>query len=800
MPVKKNLLICIFLIPFLYLNIHAQKTDVSHVPEKGFYSERPARKWEESLVTGNGEMGAMVAGGPFKEKIVFNHALLYLPLYPTLKPVSQGDHLEEIRQLTLEGKYSEASQLVVELSHTEGYGRKRATDPFIPAFQLNVIGDSTKTINYSRTVDFTSGEVEVKWQDKNGVFSRKLFVSRPDNVIAMKLTSDNGAPISNTFNLSQILNASEKRLKKFELDDNLGISKVESKASKEGLTFRVWYEKAYRNGYAGYSSYEGYEGVVKIMQTGGTVEIKDNNFIVNGASEIILLSRISPSENMQEPNLTGLFTQLNGINSDYDQLLKKHKAVHNELFSRVSIDLGATAEDKQKSSEELLKEGGTSAALIEKLFDASRYNVICATGINPPNLLGIWGASMTPNWSGTYTTNGNLPVVVSHNLQANTPELMLPLFNRFGSFMDDFKVNAWELFHCKGIHVPAVFTTHGLNNHFDANWTMTFWTAGAAWYSMFYYDYYLYTLDKEFLKNRALPFMEQSVLFYEEFLQEGPDGKFIFNPSYSPENHPFNSKSQTCINATMDVMAANGLLRSLIEASRILGVNSEKIPVWEKMLNKMPAYQLNEQGEIKEWMWDNLQDNHNHRHASHLWGLYDLHDPLIMNNPELIEACKKTIESRMEIRRENKGGIMAFGLIQLGFSATALCEVETAYDILTWLGTNYWNNNLVSTHDPHNIFNVDICGGYPSLVMKMLYYSEPGMVSFLQCVPKEWPTGNVKGIALRGGIVMNDMIWNGNEVQATLVSKIDQTIKIRIRGQEKEEVELKAGKPVKVSY
>ncbi len=780
---------------YLILSSCTKSIDLSMVPERGFYSTRPAKKWEESLVTGNGTMGIMVEGNPFSERIVFNHALLYLPLYPTLKPVSQGDHLDEIRKLTLEGKYAEASKLVVELSHSEGYGRKRATDPFIPAFQLNVIGDSTQISNYARTVDFTSGEIEVKWQDENGVFSRKQFVSRPDNVIMMRFSSNNGAPISNTFSLSQILNHDEKRLKKFELDSNLGISKVESKAIKEGLTFRVWYEKAYKNGYADYSSYEGYEGAIKIMPTGGSVEIKNDKFIVNGASEIIILSSISPSENMEKTNLDGLFAQLSRVDNNYDKMLENHKVVHNDLFSRVSLDLGATAEEKQRSSEELFKAGGKDPALIEKLFDASRYNVICATGENPPNLQGIWGASMTPNWSGTYTTNGNLPVVISHNLQANTPELMLPLFDKYDAFMDDFKTNARELFHCRGIHIPAVFTTHGLNNHFDAKWTMTFWTAGAAWYSMFYYDYYLYTLDTTFLKNRALPFMEQSALFYQDFLQEGADGKYVFNPSYSPENHPTNSKSQTCINATMDIMAANGLLRSLIEASRILNVNSDKVPVWEEMLEKMPAYQLNEQGEIREWMWNDLQDNHLHRHASHLWGLFDIQDPLIINNPKLVEGCKKAINSRMEIRRENEGGIMAFGLIQMGFSATALGDKETASDILSWLGNNYWNNNFVSTHDPHNIFNVDICGGYPSLIMKMLYYSETGLISLLPCKPEAWKTGNLKGAAMRGGIILKELSWNANGGQAILVSKVDQTIKLKVYGQDKGEIELKADIP-----
>lgn len=336
--------------------------------------------------------------------------------------------------------------------------------------------------------------------------------------------------------------------------------------------------------------------------------------------------------------------------------------------------------------------------------------------------------------------------------------------------------------------------------HNDATWPMTFWLAGAAWYSLFYYDYYMYTLDKDFLRERALPFMEQAALFYEDFLKEGNDGKYIFNPSYSPENNPANSSSQACVNATMDVMAANGLLRSVIEASQILGVNQDKIPVWKAMQEKMPSYMLNENGEIREWMWKDLQDNHKHRHASHLFGLYDFHDPLIMGNQDLIEGCKRAINRRMEIRRQDNGGIMAFGMVQLAFAACALGETEMAYDMLVWLGNSYWNNNLVSTHDPKKTFNLDICGGYPSLVMKMMVYSEPGVISLLPCKPVQWKNGTIKGIALRGGILLQELVWHEKEVKATLLSKINQTVKIQLQGIDKQEIALKAGEPVTVVF
>lgn len=467
---------------------------------------------------------------------------------------------------------------------------------------------------------------------------------------------------------------------------------------------------------------------------------------------------------------------------------------------RVKLDLYASESERRKSSEELLATQGGSAALTEKLFDAARYNIISATGVNPPNLQGIWGGTVTPPWSSDFTTNGNLPVACSHYLQANTPELMLPLFNKLESLMGDFKTNAKVLFNCRGIYIPSHFATHGLNNHFDAEWPMTFWTVAAAWYSMFYYDYYLYTQDKTFLRDRALPFMEQSALFYEDFLKEGDDGRLVFCPSYSPENHPLNSPYQACINATMEVMGVKALLRAIIDVSNQLHVNQDKIAKWQSMLSKMPAYQLNANGEIREWLWKDLQDNHEHRHASQLFGLYDLHDPEIMASDALKEGCRRAINQRMAIRRRDNGGIMAFGMVQLAFAATSIGESEMAYDMLRWLSKSYWNNNLVTTHDPGGTFNLDTSGGYPSLVMKMLAYSEPGRINLLQACPKEWSRGAIKGVALRGGIIMKELRWNSNNVEATLISSADQTIEVLVCGEKKTSVELKKGKAKKITF
>ncbi len=775
----------------LSMTMTAKEIEISSHPQRGVYSTRPAKNWEESLVTGNGVMGAMIEGNPYHESIVFNHAQLFLPLNKPHKPVSQGKHLDEVRQMLFNDKYGEASQYIVDLAKAEGFNGIHWSDPYYPAFRLNIVSDSACISEYARTVDFTNGEVNVKWRDSKGAFSRRMFVSRPDNVCVLQLSACGNGVINADLCLSQVSNQVEWWIDKFNYDEGLGLKKIENESQDNALTFRGWFKNPWKG------SLQGYEGVLKVVNSDGKIKTENGKLIVREATDVLIYARVEPSYNMNRSKVNGMVRHIDSLPVDYAALMEPHERIHKDLFERVSLDLNASEEDRTRSSEELLATNGENPALIEKLFDAARYNILSATGINPPNLQGIWGGTVTPPWSSDFTTNGNLPVAISHYLQANTPELMLPLFDKLESFMDDFKTNAKVLFNCRGIYVPSHLATHGLNNHFDETWPMTFWTVASAWYSMFYYDYYLYTQDKEFLRKRALPFMEQSALFYEDFLQKGDDGKLVFCPSYSPENNPMNSPYQACINATMEVMGVNALLRAVIDASRTLNVNRNKIPKWESMLAMMPKYQLNENGEIREWLWKDLQDNHEHRHASQLFGLYDLHDPVIMNSEALKEGCRKAIDRRMAIRRRDNGGIMAFGMVQLAFAASAMGESDTAYDMLKWLGKSYWNNNLVSTHDPGGTFNVDISGGYPSLVMKMLVYSEPGTVSLLPATPEAWAKGSIKGIALRGGILLKELKWYDRNVEAVLLSDTDQTVKVSVAGKNENVIDLIAGQPFK---
>ncbi len=714
-------------------------------------------------------MGALVMGHPHSDTITLGHALLYMPLNEPLVPVSQGEHLDHIRQLMLEGAFGEASQFVVDLSHEEGWGGKRWTDPIIPAFDLviNMKGDSIR--EYVRTVNFLTGEAEVKWCTNKDVFARTTFVSRGDNVVVTRIRA-NDLPVSGSFRLSK--RHGDSWWGNIDRRDHTGIDEVKTTV-EDGF---IIYRSSFQNRWNGLI--EGYEGVVYVVNQGGERILGETEIRVENADEILVLMRVEPTYDYSSSGTDEMMASIGSLRPHYQTLLNKHTPLHGGLFKRSRLDIGGRKERKSLPVEELQANSSEiiDPSLIEIQYDAARYHIISSTGMNPPNLQGIWSGTLTPPWSGDFTMNGNVPVAVSSMLCSNMPELLLPLFDLLERHMDDFRLNAEKLFNSGGIHVPSRMSSHGLNNHFDAIWPMTFWTGGAGWYSMFYYDYYLHTNDMEFLVSRALPFMEEAMAFYEDFLITGDDGKYLFIPSYSPENNPGNIPYQACVNATMDIMIARQLIRNIIEASQLTGSNTGKIKKWKAMLEKMPLYELNEQGELREWVWPDTEENHSHRHVSQLYALFDIMDPKFREDPHLVEGARKVIHQKMRHRREADGGIMSFGMAQLAFAAAMIGEAAYCYDMLGWLSRNFWFNNMVTTHDPHHIFNLDLSGGFPSVIIKMLAYAEPGLISLFPALPPAFAAGNIEGVLLRGNIRLDKLEWDENCVSVLLQSGTSQKI------------------------
>lgn len=751
-------------------------------PARGFVSSQPARIWEEGLICGNGTIGANVLSRPLDERIIFTHERLFLPMGQPFVPRNQSAHLPEIRALIAAGKYEEATELQFKLSGQPSF---MYPDYFVPAFDLTIRSDGRGAVrDYSRSVNFQTGETAVRWSDDRGAFERRLFVSRADGVAVLSIIAG-----PEPGSLDCVL-ALEPREPSDQFNDDSDVAKRSDEVFREHVTdirssadaTSLRYFNRFSRAYPG--SIQTLEGVARIVATGGTTEVRTNGALaVKGADRILVFVDLTPVRDPAQPRSDAMLAALAKLPVDYAALLDRHATLHGALFNRVRLDLGGGADHRQ-TTEQLIADSTferPNRALIEKVFDAGRYNIISCTGELPPNLQGLWGGTYVPGWASDYTHNGNVPSAIAADLMGNLPELMLPYTRYIESLVPDLELNAKHLFGARGVVLPSRSTTHGYNNALAPNFAGGFWVAGAGWAAHFFHDYCQYTGDRQFLAEHALPFMEKAALFFEDYLYEGPDGKWIFSPTQSPENTPGNSKSQGSLNATMDVAVAKELFQNLISASRELGCNEDKIPRWQRMLDKMPAYVADDRGIIKEWLTPALANNDSHRHSSQLYPLYDGLPDEIAKSAELRAAFRKSIEFKLDnYWQNNQKGFMSFGLVQLGQASASLGEGELARRCLTQLVNRYWLNNLASTHNHRELFNMDISGGLPAVLIKMLVASEPGRIRLLPAVPADWPEGSIEGVLCRGQIEVQRLEWSAKGVVCTLRSAKEQTVALRL--------------------
>jgi alpha-L-fucosidase 2 len=768
--------------------------------------KQAAEQWTEALPLGNGRLGVMVYGKTGDEIMAINEDSLWSGYPRDLNPRNRAETSKQIRDLAMHGRFAEAQELFEKKISSPG------SQFYLPLGDMLISFDHRDVKNYVRSLDLDRAVARVSYEHEGAAYTREFFVSAPDKCLVISLSADTPGKIHFRFTFASPLRAAASVREGCLCLDGIAPSDMgaDSAENPEALA---------------YAEEDGEKGMRFTLNalpvlSGGSVSFNGDSFTVSGADSALVLVNaetsfagwnVQPySKGRDEKKICSAVLKKASAKS-YGDLLESHRADYGAYYSRVELDLGENEKAALPTDERLRRfvQDGNDPALYSLLFQYGRYLLISASrpGTRAANLQGIWNRELRAPWRSNYTININTQMNYWPAFPCALEEMQLPLIGFIGELAEAGRITAREVYGAPG------WTSH----HNTDIWALTWpvgnrrkdsgvyanWNLSSGWLCAHLFERYEYTLDKKFLRETAYPIMKAAAEFYAVLLTEDKNGRLMLCPSTSPENSFLFKGEKTAVarTAAMSTALVKELFSNCVSAAGILEIDRDFAGKLSEIIKKLVSLQIGSRGQLLEWDDEYGESEPQHRHVSHLYGLYPGRQISVGETPALAAACKKTLELRGD---GGTGWALAWKVnlwARLREGDHALAILNRQLRLVDPAETSYsaGGGTYPNMFDAHPPFQIDGNYGVAAGIAEMLLQNTACGIALLPALPAAWKKGRCRGLRAKGRLTV-DLFWDGGETKALLASAIDQELSVSCRNGKKRTMKLRAGETARLTF